>query len=153
VPQPSLRRYTDLPPLIHLLKHKRLTLLDPSSWGDKNDSYFLSLYREKCRLKSVPALCFTKSQETNHHRRVFSPDSAGLCVQFDGSALRSALSQVRGVKLEPVEYLTLPRIRAKTINQQRGVDGPGQPGKIDRRSVFDPRVRISSQTAEARPGA
>jgi len=32
-----LRRYTDIPGLLHVLTYKALTLLDPSSWDDKNE--------------------------------------------------------------------------------------------------------------------
>jgi hypothetical protein len=49
-----LRRYTDLTALIYLLRRRKLTLLDPSSWDDRNDSYYLTLCREKRKLKSVP---------------------------------------------------------------------------------------------------
>ncbi len=48
-----LRRYTDIPALIYLLSERKITLLDPQSWDDSNDSYYLSLYREKKNLKSV----------------------------------------------------------------------------------------------------
>jgi hypothetical protein len=113
---PDLRRYTELPSLIDMLVHRRLTLLDPSSWDDKNDSYFLSLYREKRKLKSVLALCFTRAGETYHHWRVFAPGSAGVCVQFDATKLMaSCMSSVDGMRAETVQYLTLPKIRAKRL--------------------------------------
>jgi hypothetical protein len=35
--------HTDIPALIHLLTEKQITLLDPDTWDDKNDSYFLRL--------------------------------------------------------------------------------------------------------------
>jgi hypothetical protein len=114
---PDLRRYTELPALIHMLKYRQLTLLDPSSWDDKNDSHFLSLYREKCKLKSVLALCFTKAPETYHHWRVFAPGSAGVCIQFDSSALQSAVTKTQGVRMESVEYLTLPKIRGAKLKK------------------------------------
>ena len=46
-----LRRYTQLPGLFYMLSEKKVTLLDPSSWDDKNDSYFLELYKAKRKLK------------------------------------------------------------------------------------------------------
>ncbi len=46
-----LRRYTDLPALIHLLRTASITFLDPSSWDDKNDAYFMNLYKEGARPK------------------------------------------------------------------------------------------------------
>src|SRR5438046_430793 len=36
-----LRRYTDLPALLHILRKQQITLLDPQNWDDTNDSYFL----------------------------------------------------------------------------------------------------------------
>ena len=67
-----LRRYTDVPALIYFLRERKITLLDPQSWDDSNDSHYLTLYREKNRLRSVLALCFTQTSETYHHWRVFS---------------------------------------------------------------------------------
>jgi hypothetical protein len=113
---PDLRRYTELPSLIHLLKHQKLTLLDPASWDDKNDSYFLSLYREKRKLKSVLALCFTQARETYHHWRVFAPGSAGVCVQFDTSKLMTfCTGAVPGLRAQTVRYMTLPSLRGGSL--------------------------------------
>ena len=50
-----LRRYTNIPALIYLLTARKITLLDPASWDDKNDLHFLSLYREKKSLETVLA--------------------------------------------------------------------------------------------------
>ena len=115
----DLRRYTDLPSTIHVLKYSELKLLDPSSWDDKNDSYYLSLYREKCGLKALLALCFTKSPETYHHWRIFAPGPAGVCIQFDAEALRTAVLKVAGARIEPVEYLTLDRLRSTQLRKDR----------------------------------
>lgn len=87
----SYRRYTDLPALIHILTNRTLTLLDPSFWDDKNDSYFLATYKEKKELQSVLALCFTKESETYHHWRVFSSGASGACINFNPEQLETAL--------------------------------------------------------------
>lgn len=55
-----LRRYTDLTSLMYLLHKRKITLLDPASWDDKNDSHYLTLYKEKRKLRSVLALCFSR---------------------------------------------------------------------------------------------
>lgn len=115
-PDTYYHRYTDLPSLIHLLTYRQLTLLDPRSWDDKNDSYFLSTYQEKKRLKSVLALCFTQANETYHHWRVFSSGSAGVCVKFKGSELESSIGKISGLKFKPVEYLTLKELKSKGIS-------------------------------------
>lgn len=106
-----LRRYTNLPALLYLLRERKITLLDPASWDDKNDSYFLSLYRQKKQLKSVLALCFTPAFETYHHWRVFAEGSSGACVTFDRDRLLKVVKKQPGVTAKTVEYLTLNDIR------------------------------------------
>ncbi len=39
-----LRRFTDLTALMYLLHERKITLLDPASWDDKNDSHYFTLY-------------------------------------------------------------------------------------------------------------
>ena len=41
-----LRKYCDLPALLYLLETKSITFLDPAQWDDKNDSFFMQLYKE-----------------------------------------------------------------------------------------------------------
>ena len=50
-----LRRYCDLAALVYLLNARKITLLNPESWDDSNDSYYLSLYKKRKGLKSVLA--------------------------------------------------------------------------------------------------
>lgn len=106
-----LRRYTDIPALVYLLSEQRITLLDPETWDDKNDSYFLKLYREKHKLQSVLALCFTRTSETYHHWRVFANGSSGACITFKRKELLEALGQQNGVRSGPVKYLKLGQMR------------------------------------------
>lgn len=105
--------------MIHLLRYRELTLLDPRSWDDKNDSYYLDQYREKKGLKSVLALCFTQANETYHHWRVFAPGSAGVCIRFNAAALAPALRKVPGLRLKPVEYLSVAELRKTRITSSR----------------------------------
>ncbi|MEA9657759.1 hypothetical protein [Xanthomonas campestris] len=109
------RRYTDLPSLVAMLTHGELTLLDPTSWDDKNDSFFLEQYRTKKDLQSLLALCFTTASETYHHWRVFSSGPSGVCVWFTEDGLKSALSKVSGVKMRKIEYLTVKQIRDRKL--------------------------------------
>lgn len=110
-----LRRYTDMPALIYLLSKKKLTLLDPESWDDSNDSHYLGLYREKRRLRSVLALCFTQADETYHHWRIFAAGPSGVCIRFKREELLQAVRKQSGVRLGSVSYLTLSRIRNATL--------------------------------------
>jgi hypothetical protein len=43
---PILKRYTTLSSALDVLENKRLTLLDPAKWDDRNDTYFIELYRQ-----------------------------------------------------------------------------------------------------------
>jgi hypothetical protein len=105
-----LRRYTNLPALLYLLRERKITLLDPASWDDKNDSHFLSLYREKKGLETVLALCFTPAPETYHHWRVFAGGSSGACIRFDRAKLLKATKRL-GITARDVKYLRLADIR------------------------------------------
>src|SRR4029077_11819212 len=67
-----LSRYTSLPIALDVLVQKRITLLSPETWKDRNDAYFLERYREEMKLQSVLAICFSRHRETFHHWRVFS---------------------------------------------------------------------------------
>ncbi|VAW71890.1 hypothetical protein MNBD_GAMMA12-1820 [hydrothermal vent metagenome] len=117
--EPRLYRYTDLPSLIHLLSNRQLTLLDPMLWDDKNDSSYITLYREKCKLKSVLALCFARSAETYHHWKVFAPGSSGVRIEFDEEALRRAVLGIKGLQFTDVEYLTINSLRRKQLTKQQ----------------------------------
>lgn len=115
----SFSRYTDLPSLIHILTKRELTLLDPMTWDDKNDSNFITFYREKCNLKSVLALCFSQASETYHHWRIFAPSSSGVCIRFNETLLREAVATIPALQLKPVEYLKIDEIRDGEIARDR----------------------------------
>lgn len=110
-----LRRYTNIPALIYLLSERKLTLLDPQSWDDSNDSHYLALYREKKNLASVLALCFTAAAETYHHWRVFADGSSGVCVRFKRSEMLRVVKKQAGLRTGIVRYLTLDEIREKRL--------------------------------------
>jgi hypothetical protein len=105
-----LRRYTYLPNLLFMLRQQRITLLDPASWEDQNDPYFLTLYRTAKGCRSVLALCFADSVDTFHHWRVFANGPSGVCVQFDKEALIAALSHLPSVRVGNVKYLRLDQL-------------------------------------------
>lgn len=107
------RRYTDLPSLIQILSKSSLTLLDPSSWDDKNDSFYLSTYKDKKALSSVLALCFTKESETYHHWKVFSSGASGVCINFNSVELEKAFKNFGNIQFEEVKYLTMKDQKGK----------------------------------------
>lgn len=107
----TLRRYTQLAPLMHLLHRKCLTLLSPRTWDDKNDAYYLEVYRRRQNLGSVLALCFAESAETYHHWRVFAADSSGVCLEFSKDVLVGSVSETRGIKCGSVKYPQIKDLR------------------------------------------
>jgi DUF2971 family protein len=110
-----LRRYSDLTALFYLLSNRALTLLDPKSWEDSNDSYYLALYKKKKKLKSVLALCFTESDERFHYWRVFGAGASGVCLQFDRRKLLKAVTKQSGLEMGRVEYVKLAAIRKRKL--------------------------------------
>ena len=115
MPGEFLRRYTQLPSLIYILSEKKLTLLDPGSWDDKNDSHFLEQYKSKRGLKTVLALCFSMAPETYHHWSVFAEGSAGVCIQFKRDNLLAAIEGHNGARYSEVNYLLLRTAKGKKL--------------------------------------
>jgi hypothetical protein len=107
-----LKRYTNLPAAIYVLARRHITLVDPETWDDSNDSHYLRLYRDSMGLKSVLALCFTQASETYHHWRVFSSGPSGVCIEFHRDALIKALEGY-DVRFSDVRYRTLKAMHHK----------------------------------------
>jgi hypothetical protein len=96
-----------------MLSTRRITLLNPRSWEDRNDSFYIEQYKEKKKLKSVLALCFTTSGERFHHWKVFSDGSSGVCVEFDKERLLEAFHGKRGFHCRMVEYRKIEDVEAE----------------------------------------
>jgi hypothetical protein len=111
-----LNRYTSLPILIDILMQKKLTLLDPKTWDDTNDYYYLELYKKTLGLRSLLALCFTQHGETYDIWKVFSGDSSGVCIEFDKDLLMSYFAKNSEIVYGSVEYLTRSRISNKSFH-------------------------------------
>ena len=147
-----LRRYTHLESLRNILCTKSLTLLDFQEWEDKNDSYFMSLYKEERKAKSLLALCLTSASERFHLWNVFGPKTElrslkgterslgrgryngssplariGVRIRFDRSELLEAISRYRGmVKGGDIDYLTHAQLESLA----------------DKRRVIDPIAKL-----------
>jgi len=137
-----LRRYTNLESLRCILHNRAITLLDPQTWSDKNDSYFLHLYRQEKKLNSLFALCLTMVSERYHLWQVFSsqrhspefvgnwlsderPYSAesplatiGVRIRFDRNALTRAVENDRGIQHAKVEYKTIEELKNLALGKQ-----------------------------------
>jgi Protein of unknown function (DUF2971) len=107
----SFRRYTNLAATIHLLKDKSITLLNPATWDDKNDAYFMAEYKRYKEAKSVLALCFAETNETYHHWRVFSNGPDGVCIEFYKDKLLSTFEGDQQIVSGYVQYKWLKDIK------------------------------------------
>ena len=107
----SLRRYTELPYLIDYLQTKELALLNPASWDDRNDSYYIEQFAQTNGLSSTYALCLAEASETYHHWKVFSHGGSGACIAFDRALLTFAASKIPNLRAEEVKYKTIDSLR------------------------------------------
>ncbi|MGZ0080491.1 hypothetical protein [Methylomonas sp. YC3] len=105
-----MRRYTELPYVVDYLHTKKLALLNPASWDDRNDSFFIEEYARKSGAKSVYALCLANCAETYHHWCVFSHGSGGACIQFKREKFLTAISKVEGLRGKEVIYRTIEEL-------------------------------------------
>lgn len=105
-----LRRYTNLASTLHLLQNRHLTLLNPNTWDDRNDAYFLSEYKKQVGAKSVLALCFAATGETYHHWSVFSGGSDGVCIEFDFEKLSPHLDKEPCLSYKSVMYKEVSKV-------------------------------------------
>lgn len=103
-PRPFLNRYTTLPVLLDILVRKKLVLLNPSTWEDRNDSHYLERYKAEKKLKTVVAICFSKNPETFHLWKIFSSGPAGVCIEFDKDLLVNPLKDEPGFLPKDVVY-------------------------------------------------
>ena len=100
----QFRRYTSLPFLLDILYKNRLPLLNPATWDDKNDSYFMELYKKKKKLKSLLAICFADSPESYHHWKIYAGDASGVCIEFFQPHLLNKLGHDNRFRIGPVRY-------------------------------------------------
>lgn len=108
---PALHRYTNLAATIHLLQTRQITLLNPATWDDRNDAYFMAEYKRHKKAETVLALCFTAQNETYHHWRVFSHGTDGVRIEFDRAALSTAFKGEPDLRREMVTYRTINEAR------------------------------------------
>lgn len=103
-PATLIRRYTNASSLIHMLQRRRITLLDPMKWDDRNDAHFIEQYRAAVGARSVLALCFAQSAETYHHWRIYSHGMEGVCVDFDKAKVTAAAKRRCAAMAGDVRY-------------------------------------------------
>lgn len=107
------RRYTNLAATVHLLRNKCITLLNPVTWDDKNDAYYMAEYKRYTKAKTVLALCFAEQHERYHHWRVFSHGSDGVCIEFDKDDLLTTFANDLKIRTGSVKYRLIRQLSAR----------------------------------------
>lgn len=110
----KLNRFTTLPVLLDLLQRQKLTLLDPKSWEDKNDSEIILEYKNKKKIKNLFAICLSHGDETIHHWKTFSNGSSGCLIEFDAKKLFAIIDKIPNLKHKEITYRKLSDIENKT---------------------------------------
>lgn len=110
-----LNRFTTLPVLIDLLRRKKLVLLSPEKWEDRNDAEVMLEYKKRNKLKHLYAVCFAEGDETIHHWTAFSNGSSGCCIEFDRELLLSEVNKTKGIRTGAVKYKKLKDVKSEAI--------------------------------------
>jgi len=108
----KINRFTTLPILLDILQRRKLTLLDPKLWEDKNDSEIILEYKRRKAIKNLFALCFSCNDETIHHWKSFSPGPSGCVIEFNAKKLLAIFDQY-GLTHGLVHYRKLSEIEKK----------------------------------------
>ncbi len=111
----TLRRYTNLSAALHVLRNKCLTLLNPATWDDRNDAYFMSAFKTQKGARTVLAICFAEDTESYHHWRVFSHGTDGVCIELDKDALTTAIATDTRMIARRIEYMLIEEAEAARI--------------------------------------
>lgn len=109
-----IRRYTTISATLDILRRGALPLLNPESWDDRNDSYFMARYKEAKKLNGLYALCTARCSETYHHWRVYTGGADGACLELRRKPLEAALRDIPEVTCGEVEYLILDKVEELT---------------------------------------
>jgi len=138
-----IRRYTSIAAVIDILKRRELPLLNPESWDDRNDSYFMQLYKETRSLGGLYGLCAAQCTETYHHWKVFTGAADGACLEIHRAPLEAMLDELEDVRYGSVTYLPLEKVDGLT---------PADVGSLPffKRAGFtdENEFRIVAETAE-----
>ncbi|UIR54828.1 hypothetical protein LZQ00_11120 [Sphingobacterium sp. SRCM116780] len=111
-----LKRFTTLPVLLDFLQRKKLVLLDPKLWDDRNDSEVILEYKARKGIKNLFALCFTYGDETVHHWKTFSNGPSGCVIEFNASKLFEIIDAIPNLRHKKVTYKKLREVENKDYN-------------------------------------
>ena len=107
----TLKKYTTIPVLFDILARKRIALLDPKKWEDRNDWKIMEQYRKKKNKKSILATCFCYGNESIYHWNAFSKEEDGCMIAFDfGKFINHVADNYPDVYMGVVQYKYLKEL-------------------------------------------
>lgn len=112
----KLNRFTTLPILLDMLERKKLTLLNPRLWEDKNDSEIILDYKNRKGLENLFALCFSHNDETIHHWKTYSNGPSGCVIEFDAKKLFAIIDRIPNLRHGEVTYRKLADIEKNKVD-------------------------------------
>jgi len=110
-----LNRYTTLPVLLDLLRRKKIVLLDPSNWEDRNDAEIILTYKERKKIPKMFAICFGINDETIQHWKAYADGVSGCCIEFDEMKLLASFKLLNGFRWGDVKYKLIKEVRIESI--------------------------------------
>jgi hypothetical protein len=114
----KLNRYTTLPVLLDMLNRKRIVLLNPQSWDDKNDSQIIEEYKRRQGVQNLFALCFSYGDETIHHWKAYADGTSGCCIEFNAEKLLRTFSQQQFIRFRTIEYKKIRDVGDNSIKTE-----------------------------------
>lgn len=110
----TLRKYTTIPVLLDILARKRIALLDPKKWEDRNDWKIMEQYRKRMNKKSILATCFCYGNESIYHWNAFSKEEDGCMIVFDFRKFVNHVAEnYPHVCMRDVQYKSLKELDGK----------------------------------------
>jgi len=116
-----LNRYTILPFMLDILQNLKLILVDFHKWEDKNDIYYMDLYKDYSGYESVLSLCFlgwnARGAEKYHVWKTYSGSTSGVCIQFESDKLISHFDLLKEkIRYGMVDYFPINKLAEEWKN-------------------------------------
>jgi hypothetical protein len=155
----SLRRYTSILAALDTLFNRRITLVNPNTWADRNDRDVMALYAASTPGRSVFAYCMAEGRELAHHWQVFADRGSGVCIAFDKARLIEAISADPAIQHRSVSYVNwrdihlagpldhLPFIKRQVYRAEREYRLIATPNTNDNLAAYDVGIPLSCITS------
>ena len=120
-PPARLYRYVPMPVMMDYLFNRRITLVNPCKWPDKNDSGLMELYRKEKGLNEkggLLALCFTTEPDLVHF---WNGKGTTFRIEFDGKLLLETADREK-LRHDYVQYWPIKEARTNIANGKIKLD-------------------------------